>query len=185
MKNKWRVKAPIILLWLAAGFLFVAFYVLFTGWVAENDLQPVSGRVSSANTSIKWVFTKSRDRTRTNKSHRSQLFLRLEDRPQTFYLQRNVGMHYIDEAYETMLREIKSADSVCVWVEEKEIGMPQAAIMQLAVGGKILVQFSPWHNLKNFDFTLLFCAGVFCLSIFFLAKYSPQNARPARKRAKE
>ncbi|MCE7056569.1 hypothetical protein LZF95_17935 [Algoriphagus sp. AGSA1] len=141
----------------------------------------VKGVIQNANASIKTVTEKSRG----TKSQKSELIFYLFEKDQKFTLVKNIGNEYKDEEYQRILKDLKKADSVSVWVKKSETNLYQPKIFQIDADNKTTLQFERVRTENGGLFLLLFFMGLSSLILYFSRLYPSEFKKLFRYTSQE
>jgi len=140
-------------------------------WVSEDDLKSLTGQLDSARSTVSWEFRqKRRYPNEVDKHHSSKLFFRLKGKQQDFVLAHNIGDHYINEQFESILKALKSADSITVWTKSKNDETLDPKVYRIDCNSTPVLEFHPLHLENSVATPILLVAGIFLTSLALIAR---------------
>ena len=140
-------------------------------WISEQDLKSVTGQLDSASSTVFWEFRQKRRYPKeVDKYHSSKLFFRLKGKQQDFILVRNIGDHYINEQFESILKALQYADSITVWTKSKNDETPDPKIYKIDCNSTPVLEFHPLHLENSVATPILLVAGTFLTSLVLIAR---------------
>ena len=163
---------------LVLGLILIGLSICLTSniWLSKTDLTKINGTLRSARTNISWAFTKSiRNPNQILKSHKSELIFKLNEYNQEYYLTENVGEHYVDDKYEAILKGLRNADTVSVWIKKNEENVFQPHIFQIDSDQKTLLEFSHLHLKNNLTAIFIFIIGILNILLYILVLIRDKN----------
>jgi hypothetical protein len=139
-------RQPILVLLFGIVLTGVGIYPVSKIWINKSDLIHLKGRLGSARTYVSMVFSESsRYPNRTTRSQKSELIFHLKEYEQEYYLAEYIGDHYINEDHEAILKGLREADSVSVWIRKNEEHVWRPQIFQIDNDVATLLPFKHLH----------------------------------------
>lgn len=146
------------------GFGIYQFSTLLT---FKSQLTEIKGVLSSADTYVTTVT----ERTRGTKSQKSELIFYISGRQQKFRLVENIGSKYRNEEFEKIRKGLNRADSISVWVKQKQLETYEPKIFQIDTDRKTILEFEKVRT-KDSGLTLfLLFLGLSSLTFYFWTLY--------------
>lgn len=146
------------------GFGIYQFSTLLT---FKSQLTVIKGVLSSVDTYV----TTATERTKGLKSQKSELIFYISGRKQKFRLVENIGSKYRNEDFEKIKKDLKRADSITVWVKNKEVETYEPKIFQIDTDQKTILEFEKIRT-KDSGITLfLLFLGIGSLTFYFWTLY--------------
>ena len=123
---------------LICGIMLTAFgiYELPTIFTSRSSLTQIKGTLRRADTYI----TNVTDR-RGHRSRKSELIFYLNERKQKYRFAENIGDSYVDEKYEKILRGLRHADTISVWVKKSKVDEYEPKVFQIDNDKTTLLDF--------------------------------------------
>ena len=143
-------------------------------WITEADLTRINGTLDKARTYTFWEFDENRRISKEiRKSHKSELIFQLKEYTQEYYLAENIGDRSVDGKYEDILRGLKKADSLFVWVKKTDENIWHPQIFQIDGDDTTLLKLHHLHIENNPAVMVMLVVGIFLIIIFgyALARY--------------
>ena len=158
MRKIYRYKLLVVGL-ISAG---LAISLLSTIWTPKSGLVKISGRLTGAST---YVTTASD--SRGNASQRSELVFFIEGYDQKYSLVENIGDQVTNVAHEEILRALRSAETVDVWLRKREAVAYAPKVFQIGTDRGIILAFEDVRTNDRPIAVFLFIAGLGSIGAFF------------------
>jgi hypothetical protein len=143
----------------------IAILLFRTVFTFEFMLAPIKGTINNATTYITTETSRSRY-GQERKGQKSELIFHLRGKTTQFQLRRNIGNAFIDEEYESILKELKLAHNVTVWVRKSELDETEPEIFQIEADNTIILPHETVRTENFFPAFLLLVFGLGALTTF-------------------
>jgi len=114
-----------------------AIYQISTTWTFRSSLTKINGTLRSADTYVTNVTD-----GRGHGSRKSELIFYLDGRQQKFYFAENIGDDWSNKKYEKILKGLKQADVITVWVRKSEVDEYEPEVFQIDNDKTTLLDFN-------------------------------------------
>jgi hypothetical protein len=153
---------------LILGLMLTGFgiYQLPTIFTFKSNLIQIKGTLRSADTYVKTVT----DRLGHN-SQKSELIFYINGRHQKYYFVENIGNEYSDDKYENILKGLKRADSVSVWVRKSEMNEYIPKVFQIDADQATLLDFETVRTDGSFVTLFMLILGLGAITVFFALRF--------------
>jgi len=148
----------------------LAISLLSTIWTPKSSLVKISGRLTGASTYV----TTSSD-SRGNASQRSELVFFLEGHDQKYSLVENTGDQVTNVAHDEILRALRSAETVDVWLRKRETVAYAPKVFQIGTDRNIVLAFEDVRTKERSIAVFLFIVGLGSIVAFFCLPRSSQT----------
>lgn len=144
-----------------------AIYQLPTIWTFKSSLFPLHGTVKYADTYVTTV-----NDGRGHKSQKSELVFYLNEYNKKFCLVENIGNSFTNEEYQSILKGLRKADSVTVWVKKSDHQEFQPKVFQIDRDGKLtLLEFERVRTADSPLTAFMLVLGLGSIGFYFWTKY--------------
>lgn len=134
-------------------------------------LVPMKGTLRDVSIYIRGV------ESRNNMSNTSELIFFLNKSNKQYKLTENIGDDYVNKEYEKISQQLKSADTVVVWIKKSEIDNPSPKVFQIDVdNANTILSAENVRTEKAFVTVFLLMIGTISILLFFGLKF-PELAR--------
>jgi hypothetical protein len=106
-----------------------------------------------------------------NESRKSELIFYINGLQQKFYLTEGIGEKWRNEKYTKILRGLKGADSVTVWVKKSELNEYEPKVFQIDNEKGTLLDFETVQDDKKPMFGLILLLGFASITAFLQFRF--------------
>ena len=114
-----------------------AIYQISTTWTFRSSLTKIKGTLRLADTYVTNVTDE-----RGHGSRKSELIFYLDGRQQKFYFAENIGDDWSNKKYEKILKGLKQADVITVWVRKSEVDEYEPEVFRIDNDKTTLLDFN-------------------------------------------
>lgn len=143
-----------------------AIYQLPSVIIFKSNLEPVQGTLSTADIYVTTVTDR-----RGHESRKAELIFYLNERKQKFYLVENIGEKWRNETYENILRGLKRADTITVWIRKSKVNDYQPEIFQIDNEKGTLLDFEVVREQKAPLVAFMLLLGIGSISVFLWFRF--------------
>jgi len=144
-------------------------------WKTHSDLVPLKGSLRSANIFI--ITHPNQDKLGFEHPSQSvQLIFYLSEYGKKFIVSENVGNEYYSNRLDKMLKMLRKAREITVWIDKDQLSELAPEIYQLDKDGKTIMDLESIKSEKRPKAIFFILGGLICLGLFFGLKY-PEKAR--------
>jgi len=141
-------------------------FQLPTIWTFKSELTKIRGTLRAADANV----TNVTDR-RGHDSRKSELIFYLNRRKQKFYLAENIGDEWYNNKYENLLKGLKHADTITVWVKKSEVDEYKPEIFQIDTDRITLLEFETVRTAKSPFTALILLVGLGSITAFLWFRF--------------
>jgi len=163
-----REKLAFVGIMLFAGGIWLS-WPMFTG---ASDLIPISGKLDTAYLNIATVASTNVGKgiSYTSHSQKATLTFRIKGYEQIYSIKKNIGDRSDDENYNQVLRGLKEANLVSVWIKKKDSLETNPDVWQVYSDKTPLMTLKAVKEKDLPVVIFLFILGALCLALIFWTK---------------
>jgi hypothetical protein len=167
IKNDWWTKNNQNgLLIIGTILTILGIYELQDSFAIKSRLKGLKGTIRTADTYIE---------TNTDRyghsSQKSELIFYLNEYKKEFYMAHNIGDDYFDREYENILKQLKRADSIIVWVRPRDIKDYQPKVFQITSGNDVILDFDDLRTEKSPVTIFMLILGLGSIVLFVYIRF--------------
>lgn len=138
-----------------------SFYQLPTLLTFKSSLTKIKGTLRAADIYVTTVTSRG-----GHESRKSELIFYINGRQQQFYFAENIGDEWRNEKYEKIIKGLKRADTVTVWVKKSEIDGFEPKVFQIDTERGTLLDFETVRKGEGLMTVVLFLLGLSSILAF-------------------
>jgi hypothetical protein len=143
-----------------------AIYQLPSVLIFKSNLTRVQGTLRTADTYVTTVIDR-----RGHESRKAELIFYLNERKQKFYLVENIDKKWRNEKYENILRGLKRAETITVWIKKSEMNDYQPEVFQIDDEKGTLLDFEVVREQKAPLVAFMLLLGIGSISVFLWFRF--------------
>ena len=153
---------------LLLGIMFTCYglYQLQDNFVIKSRLTELKGTLRAADTYITTITDH-----RGHSSQKSELIFYLKEYKKKFYMAHNIGQDFTDKNYDNILSQLRSSDSISVWIRPRDMESYQPKFFQLNNKEKTILDINEVTTETGYLTLFLLFAGVAILLFYFYSRY--------------
>lgn len=166
-KYNWWSRNYLIRL-LIIGIIVTCFGVfqLSTIFTFKSNLTQIKGTLQAAN-----IYTKNVTDSRGHESRKSELIFYLNEQQKKFYITENIGDKWQNEKYDRILRGLKRADTITVWIKKSELNLYEPKVFQIDKDRTTILEFETVRT-EHLSLTIfLLFLGLGSIGIFIYSTF--------------
>ena len=152
---------------LLIGIMLTCFglYQLQDNFVIKSRLTALKGTLRAADTYITTITY------RNHSSQKSELIFYLKEYNKKFYMSHNIGEDITDKNYDSILSQLRSSDSISVWIRPRDKESYQPKFFQLNNKEKTILDIQDVTTETGYLTLFSLFLGVAILLFYFYRRY--------------
>jgi len=150
-------------------------YELPTILTFKSSLTQIKGTLRAADIYI----TNLADRHKYE-SRKSELIFYINGRQQKFYFSKNIGDKWRDEKYEKILKGLRRADTVTIWVKKNEIDIYEPKVFQIDTEKGTLLDYETVRTDKGPLTVFMLLLGLSSIAVFLWLRFNDKFKKMVR-----